>query len=118
MATLTASKIVEAGTTISAYTSCASGGDVFVNTGIEFIQVENNHGSAARTVTVAAVTTDINDKTFGVLKKINVVKTIAAGQSAFIGPFPTEAYNNDTGTVSITYSDSAADMKIIVLYVG
>tara|TARA_Y100000310_G_scaffold303148_1_gene341204 strand:- start:160 stop:516 length:357 start_codon:yes stop_codon:yes gene_type:complete len=118
MGTLTASKIVETGTTISAYSTSDSSGDVFVNTGVEFIQVQNNHGSAARTVTVAAVTTDISDASFGVLKKINVIKTIAAGQSAFIGPFPVSAYNNASGQVSITYSDSAADMKTIVLYVG
>ena len=116
MATLTPQKIEELGLTISAYTACASGGDDFVNTGVEFVQVQNNHGSAARTVTITATTENISDITYGTLKKINVTKTIAAGKSMFFGPFKMLAFNNADGKVAITYSDSAADMKIIVLY--
>ena len=116
MATLTAQKIEETGLTISAYTACTSGGDDFVNTGVEFIQVQNNHASATRTVTVAATTAQIDDATYGTLKKVNVTKTIAATQSMFFGPFKMLAFNNDSGKVAITYSDAAADMKIIVIY--
>ena len=116
MATLTPQKIEETGLTISAYTACASGGDDFVNTGVEFIQVQNNHGSAARTVTIAATTTDISDAIYGTLKKVNIIKIISAGQSMIFGPFKMLAFNNADGKVAITYSDSAADMKIIVVY--
>jgi hypothetical protein len=117
MALLTPQKILETGLTIASYTACNTGGaDTFVNTGIEFIQVQNNHGSAARTVTIASVTSDIADPVYGTVKKVDVVKTITAGQSIFIGPFKTLGFNNSDSQVSITYSDSAADMKIIVLY--
>jgi hypothetical protein len=116
MATLTPQKIEETGLTISAYTTCDSSGDDFVNTGVEFIQVQNNHASAARTVTVTATTADISDATYGTLKKVNVTKIITATQSMFFGPFKMLAFNDADGKVAITYSDSAADMKIIVVY--
>ena len=116
MATLTPQKIEETGLTISAYTACASGGDDFVNTGVEFIQVQNNHASATRTVTIAVTTAQIDDATYGILKKVNVTKIIPATQSMFFGPFKMLAFNNANGKIAITYSDSAADMKIIVIY--
>ena len=51
MATLTAQKSVEAGTTIT-LASAAGGGDEFVNTGVEFLLVDNQHGSASYNVTI------------------------------------------------------------------
>ena len=50
MATLTINRITELGLTGS-LESCATGGDNFLNSGIEFIRVVNQHGSQAYNVT-------------------------------------------------------------------
>ena len=49
MATIVASKIIEEGLT-SSLATCTAAGDDFVNTGIEFIRIQNTHASATYTV--------------------------------------------------------------------
>tara|TARA_Y100001973_G_C5152444_1_gene308861 strand:- start:819 stop:1187 length:369 start_codon:yes stop_codon:yes gene_type:complete len=114
MGALTVRSIVETGLTVPSYETAASGGDTMTNTGKEFLLVKNSNGSAAsREVTITAQTTSVDHTTLGVLTKSNVVKSIAAGASALIGPFPTVAFNNTSGNIEITYSDSAADITIL-----
>jgi len=113
MAALTVRSIVETGLTVPSYETAASGGDTMTNTGKEFLLVKNTDGSASREVTITARTSSVDHTTLGVLTKSNVVKSIAAGASALIGPFPTAAFNNTSGNIEITYSDSAADITIL-----
>lgn len=78
-------------------TAAAGGGDAFLNTGQEFILVENG-GVGGITVTIATQATSdglaIADRSFGV----------AAGATRLAGPFPTALYNDGEGKVQLTYT--------------
>ena len=114
MATLTAQKSVEAGTTIT-LASAAGGGDEFVNTGVEFLLVDNQHGSASYNVTITAQVTQIHHQNYGKVTKSNVVRSVAAGNKAIIGPFKQNAFNDTNNKVQITYS-AVTDLKVAVIY--
>ena len=117
MATLTATKITEVGITDGVLTGCATGGDEFANTGVEFIRVQNYHASQNYTVRVTAQTTSFRHQTYGSLTKSNVDKTIAAtgesgaagaaDKSIYIGPFKQNAFNDANNKVQITYRTGA-----------
>jgi len=102
MATIAADKILETGFTSSPST-CNTGGDEFRNSGIEFLKIENNHASQAYNVTVIAQATSIINLDYGELTKSNVVKQVAAGNCAYIGPFKQRAFNDAEEDVQITY---------------
>ena len=102
MATISADQIVEAGFT-STPATCTSGGDEFRNSGIEFLKIENNHASQAYNVTVTAQATSVINLDYGELTKSNVVKQVAAGNTAYIGPFKQRAFNDAEENVQITY---------------
>jgi hypothetical protein len=108
MATLTATQIDRNGATQS-LASAAAGGDEFANTGDEIFVVANGNGADPRTVTFA-----IEKEVDGVTPSGKAV-TVAASATMFIGPFPTEIYNDVDGKVQVTYSDSAADLTVQVL---
>ena len=114
MATIAARKIVEGGLTES-LSSCASGGDAFTNTGVEFVHIKNKHASATYTITVTAQTTTYAHPSFGALTKSNVTKTVAPGVSCFFGPYKQNAFNDASNLVQITYN-AVTDLKIEVLY--
>ena len=114
MATLSVQAIVEAGVTPT-YASAASGGDVAPNNGSMFLHLRNDHASATRTITVTPATTSVADSVYGTVAKAAVALTVAAGGDEFIGPFKPAAWNNGSGQVAITYSDSGADIKIAAL---
>ena len=81
--------------------SAAGGGDTFVNDGKTILYIKNDSGGDI-TVTVAAqnqVTIDGNPLT---LEDVPVI--VSAGQEKFMGPFPTQFFNNSAGSVEITYS--------------
>jgi len=111
MATITASKITDLGLTSSGTTAATgSGGDDFVNTGIEFIRVENTHASQTYTIKVKAQTTSYKHPTYGNLVKKHVYKTVAhpgasGANSIFIGPFKPGSFNTATNKVQIYYKD-------------
>ena len=115
MATLTAQKITDSGTT-AAMSSAASGGDEFVNTGLEFLFFQNEHASASYNVTITAQVTNIHHQNFGTVVKENIVKTVAAGTEVFIGPFKQAAFNDANHKVQITYSATPDTMSLAVLY--
>ena len=102
MATITADKILESGFT-SSPAACNTGGDEFSNSGIEFLKIENTHASQAYNVTVVAQTTSIINLDYGQLTKSNIVKEVAAGNTAYIGPFKQRAYNDADQNVQLTY---------------
>ena len=114
MATLTPQKIIDLGTT-ETLASAAGGGDEFVNSGVEFIHIQNNHASAAYNVTITAQVTNIHHQQFGSVTKSNVVKAVAAGGDAYIGPFKQSAFNDANNKVQITYS-AVTSLKVAVLY--
>jgi len=102
MATIAALKVTELATT-AVKAVCAAAGDNFLNSGIEFIRINNNHASATYTVTVTAQTTTYSFPRHGILTKANTTKAIAAGGSALIGPFKTTVWNDGNGKVQVTY---------------
>jgi hypothetical protein len=113
MATLTAQKITDQGV-IATIASANAGGDEFLNTGLEFLFVQNSH-SGSQTVTVTAQVTNIHHQQFGTVIKQNIVKSVAAGGEAFIGPFKQAAFNDSNHKVQITYS-AVTDLNVAVLY--
>ena len=116
MATLTATKITEAGVTPTV-SGCSTGGDEFVNTGVEFVLIQNYHASQNYTVRINAQTTSIKNQTYGTLTKDHTDVTVAAtGESgaagvvdkiALIGPFKQGAFNDTNNKVQITYRTGA-----------
>jgi hypothetical protein len=102
MANLTINKISESGIT-SSLESCDTGGDEFLNSGIEFIMVNNSHASQAYSVTVTAQSVNFTHSTYGEVTKANVVKTVSAGQVALIGPFKQRAFDDSDRKVQLTY---------------
>ena len=137
MATLTAVKITEAGVDDSSSTTAANGGDEFVNTGIEFLKVQNFDSSTTYTVRVEVQTASILNQTYGVLTKSSQDKSLAAtGEAAtegepdkciYMGPFKQGAFNDRNNKVQIKYSTGtsynasnaiggSAKLKVQVLY--
>ena len=106
MGTITADKVLEAGFT-SSPAACATGGDEFENSGIEWLKIENTHASQAYNVTVVAQTTAIKHSNFGTLTKSDIVKQVNAGNTAYIGPFKQQAYNDANNKVQLTYLTTA-----------
>ena len=116
MATLRAYKIIEEGID-SAVVAVTSGGDEFVNSGIEFLKFVNTDADTY-TVTVTAQTAELKHHNFGKLTKSNITKTVANGQTVFIGPFKQNAFNDGDNKVQITYSGTGccANMTAELLY--
>lgn len=96
MAVLVAQSIVRAGLT-PAFAAAAGGGDEFVNTGNEYVEVINGDATE-KTVTV------VTPGTVDGLAIADRPVVIAAGARAKIGPFPTGTYNNSASKVQLTYS--------------
>jgi len=114
MATLTAQKITDTGK-IGVSVSATAGGDEFLNTGLEFVHLQNNHASNSYVVTVTAQVTNIHHQQFGTVVKENIVKTITAGADVFIGPFKQAAFNDANHKVQLTYS-AVTSLKVAAFY--
>ena len=95
MATLAVQSIIRAGL-VQTYAAATSGGDEFVNTGAEYVEIIN--GSAATIV----VTIDTPNTVDGLAIADRVI-SILAGETRKIGPFPTATYNDSAAKVQITY---------------
>tara|TARA_R100000458_G_C8237081_1_gene217131 strand:- start:504 stop:851 length:348 start_codon:yes stop_codon:yes gene_type:complete len=94
MAAITSTQITEDGIIVSPTTLDAS--NTFVNTGKEFIYYNNSSGSS-KTITVTAQVTTIDSSIYGEVTKTNVTKVVANGETALVGPFSTEAFNDSSG---------------------
>ena len=106
MAVITPKKITEEGvltSTSPALSSAATGGDNFINSGVEFVRIENTHADAAYTVTVTAQTTTYSFPRHGKLTKVNTAISVGNGTSVFIGPFKPTVWNDANGKVQLTY---------------
>jgi hypothetical protein len=102
MGNLSINRILEAGTT-SSLASCSTGGDSFLNSGIEFLRVENLHATQAYNVTVTTQVTTVTSLGYGTVTKSSVVKQVSAGNTAYIGPFKQKAFNDSEEQVQLTY---------------
>ena len=111
MATLTKQVVTLAGQELSV-AAAAAGGDQFLNSGKDFLLVRNGHADTARTVTINSQLAC----SYGSDHDIAVV--CAAQKDTMIGPFPKNRFNNTTGYVLITYSDSAANLSVAVIEVA
>ena len=104
MALLTVEKIVDTGLNPN-LVAADVGGDTFKNQTASrtFIYVDNASG-APITVTVTAQTTSAVTSGLGKTTKADSITSVTNAQFRLIGPFPAVAFNDGTGTVSITYS--------------
>lgn len=110
MATLTVLDVTRAGV-VATPASAASGGDEFANDGKVLAIVYNDHATDPRTITF------VTQKTVDGLSVTDLTVTVTAANDAkLVGPFPVEIYNDSDGMVQVTYSDSAADTRILVFH--
>ena len=103
MATITPIKIVEGGTAES-LSACATGGDNFRNSGVEFLHIVNDHASVSYTISVTAQKTSVRHPSYGALTKANQTVTVAASTEAFMGPFRVSAFNDADDKTQVTYT--------------
>ena len=106
MATISARKITESSIAESLSTA-ATGGDSFVNSGIEFVKIVNDHANAHYAVTFTPSVTSIKSPRWGTVTKSAVTVTVTDGAEAYIGPFKQESWNAADNTISITYARGA-----------
>lgn len=107
MATLSITTITKTGHDIAG-AAVAAGGDKFLNTGQEFAIFKNGHGTDPRTITL-----DYKGTPEG-LTVTDPTVTIAAGIEKMIGPF-SSGYNDTSGYVNFTYSDSGANITVKIV---
>lgn len=106
MATLTVQTIDEDGL-VPSTTAAGAAGDVFANTGRELLMVTNGAGSPV-TVTITAQVTTARSPGMGSVTKSDAGGAVAAGATAYFGPFPTRAFNNASRQVEVSYSDETS----------
>ena len=108
MATLSAVKVIESGIT-SAPATCTADGDDFVNTGIEFVRIQNTHATATYSIKLQVNgTTSVKHPQYGTLTKSDIYKTLASpgstgATSAIFGPFKPGSWNDTNEKVKIFY---------------
>ena len=88
-------------------TDCNTGGDNFYNSGVEFINIVNDHASDHYKITFTPPTTSISTTLHGSLTKSAVVVTVENGEEAYVGPFKPNVWNDSNNQVSITYGHGA-----------
>ena len=103
MASISARRITESSVAGST-TAAATAGDNFVNSGIEFVKISNDHASAHYAVTFTPSVTSIKSPRWGAVTKSAVVVQVTNGTEAYIGPFKQESWNAADNTISITYA--------------
>ena len=107
MAALSRQSLIEAGISITE-SNAAAGGDKATNPDGKTAFLVNNGSGASINVTITEQMSDRSDPIYGTLSKSNVVKAVAAGAIAIIGPFPPAAFNDASGDVNIGYSASSS----------
>ena len=116
MALIATQTITEGG--IIATETEAAASDTFTNNGKTFVYYKNSSG-VQKTITVTTIlTSTIDNSMYGDLTKSNATQVVENGEIAFIGPFPTAAYNGDDGEVTIAitpYSEGADAIAILDL---
>jgi hypothetical protein len=114
MATIVAQKILQSGL-VPIYSAASAGGDKLLNTGIQYFHVKNDSGVTI-TASVVPVVTVYIDPVLGKLIKLTATLTLDAGESGFVGPFETSAFNDTQGFITITCS-ATPSVSIAALYI-
>jgi hypothetical protein len=114
MATIVAQKILQSGL-IPTYSAASVGGDKLVNTGIQYFHVKNGSGVTI-TANVVPVVTIFIDPVLGKLIKQTASLVLPAGQSGFLGPFETGAFNDTMGLITITCT-ATTSVTLAALYI-
>lgn len=114
MATIVAQRILQSGL-VPTYSAASVGGDKLVNTGIQYFHVKNDSGVTI-TANIVPVVTVFIDPVLGKLIKQTATLTLTAGQSGFIGPFETGAFNDTQGFITITCS-AITSVSVAALYI-
>ena len=114
MATIVAQRILQSGL-IPAYSAASAGGDKLINTGIQYFHIKNDSGVTI-TASVVPVVTIFIDPVLGKLIKQTASLVLTAGQSGFLGPFETGAFNDTQGFITITCT-ATASVTIAALYI-
>ena len=97
MATLAVQSVVRAGLEAT-FAAAAGGGDEFVNTGSEWVEIVNGDASD---MTLTIETPNSIDTDLAITDRTVVV---TAGETRKVGPFPTATYNDANSKVQLTYS--------------
>lgn len=92
---------------VAATYSAVSASDTFSNTGEEVVHIKNGGGSAT-TVTI----TSAQQCNQGFSHDLTV--TINAGADKFIGPFPTNRFNNSSGLCTFACSPTTSVTAAVV----
>jgi len=114
MAIIVAQKILQSGL-IPTYSAASAGGDKLINTGIQYFHIKNDSGVTI-TASVVPVVTIFIDPVLGKLIKQTASLVLTAGQSGFLGPFETGAFNDTQGFITITCT-ATASVTIAALYI-
>jgi hypothetical protein len=91
------------------FAAVAGGGDQFLNSGKEFIEIVNDDASDKTLTIVSQITISglaVSDQTV----------VVTAGERRHVGPFATGTFNDSSGYVQLTYS-AATSVTIAVLRV-
>ena len=92
----------------------AAGGDTLANgTGFALFVVENNNGGSITATVTSNYTVPANLGS----ASANAVTTIANGETAFIGPFNRNVYNDSTGLVAVVCS-ATSGVRIMAIAAG
>ena len=112
MATLTPQTVALGASGLSlTFNSCGGSGDVFANAGKTFV-IAKNGATASCTVTFAA-TQAVTDASLSVP---DLAVGIGTSASVAVGPFPTNTFNNASGQVAMTYSNSSTLTIAVLTY--
>lgn len=95
---LTAQQIARTGLAPSYVAADGSNQNAFFNDGRTFLHVKNGGGSSITVTIDTPITVD------GVLAVGNLAVGVTNGQERFIGPFPTNIYNQSDGRVHVDWS--------------
>ncbi len=87
-----------------------SAGDTFANDGRNYLLVQNN-GSSSHTVTPTLRDSQTNTPGYGDLSRTAPSISVAAGETAQVGPLPRKAFNDTSGRAEVTY-DAAGDLTV------
>lgn len=112
MATLNVTTVSRAGVnlTTAAQAADTGGADKWTGTGKEFLFISNGSGSSY------TATFPIQAQTDGQTVPSRTV-VIPAGDSALIGPFPPQLYNDGTKCVNVQHS-ATTSIKVLPLLLG
>lgn len=101
MAELTVQTISTSGLEAATPTAVAAGGDYFTNNGRTFFRITDG-ATTAPTVTVASQVECSQGSTH------DLTVAVPSGETRYVGPFPTDRFNDDDGYVQLTYDDDTS----------